>query len=421
MSGDYLAGPQGLLRSINERAVLDVIDREGPLGRPEITRATGLSKTTVAQALRELVAREVVEEAGADTTRRGPAATLYRVAPRCAFGLGVDIGHLRIRAVVVDAAGEVLARAETGTPQRHAADVADAVTTLAAQCAEQAGTGLTAVGQAVIGVPAVVGRDGRTIRRAYGLPEGGAGLVEAIERDLRTPLLLENDVNLAAVAEQRFGACADVADFVLLGLGVGLGAGVVLGGRLHRGYAGGAGEVGFLPHPATELGTEVLGARRIAEQAREAGIADRPSPRELFERARGGDERALAVVDATARRIAHVAASIALVIEPELFVLGGAAGASADLLLDRVRHHLAEDAAPLPIRVIASGVTGDAVLRGAAWLARHHARERAFAAATGPAAGTGTGTDEGADEDAARAHDTDPAGRPRGPRREDPT
>ncbi|WP_433212673.1 MarR family transcriptional regulator [Microtetraspora malaysiensis] len=81
MGGDYLAGPQGLLRSINARAVLAVIDREGPLGRPEITRATGLSKTTVAQALRELVAREVVDEAGTDTARRGPAATLYRIAP----------------------------------------------------------------------------------------------------------------------------------------------------------------------------------------------------------------------------------------------------------------------------------------------------------------------------------------------------
>ncbi|MFI7040630.1 ROK family protein [Microbispora rosea] len=383
MSANYLAGPQGLLWSINARAVLDVIDREGPLGRPEITRATGLSKTTVAQALRELVARGAVEEAGADTTRRGPAATLYRIAPRCALALGVDIGHLRIRAVLVDAVGETLAQAETRAPRRRVADTAAAVAALAAECAGRAGTEPGAVGQAVVGVPAVVARDGRTVRRAYGLPQGGRGLAEAIERDLPVPLLLENDVNLAAVAEQRFGACAGVADFVLLGVGVGLGAGIVLGGRLHRGFAGGAGEVAFLPHPATELGTEVLGARRIAEQARQAGIEGSPSTREIFDSARAGDERALAVVDATARRIAHVAASVALVIEPELFVLGGAFGASADLLLGRIRRHLARDAAPLPIRVIASGVPGDPVLRGASWLARHRARERAFAAAVG--------------------------------------
>ncbi|MEU6414379.1 ROK family transcriptional regulator [Microbispora sp. NPDC046933] len=398
MSGNYLAGPQGLLWSINARAVLDVIDREGPLGRPEITRATGLSKTTVAQALRELVARRVVEEAGADTTRRGPAATLYRVAPRCALGLGVDIGHLRIRAVLVDAVGKTLAQAETRAPRRRVADTAAAVAALAAECAGRAGTDPGAIGQAVVGVPAVVARDGRTVRRAYGLPQGGRGLAEEIERDLPVPLLLENDVNLAAVAEQRFGACADVADFVLLGVGVGLGAGIVLGGRLHRGFAGGAGEVGFLPHPATELGTEVLGARRIAEQARQAGIEGTPSPREIFESARGGDERALAVVDATARRIAHVAASIALVIEPELFVLGGAFGASADLLLGRIRRHLARDAAPLPIRIIASGVPEDAVLRGAAWLARHRARERAFAGVVGgPPYDTTTGRPYDAD------------------------
>lgn len=185
---------------------------------------------------------------------------------------------------------------------------------------------------------------------------------------------------------------------------------MVLGGRLHRGFAGGAGEVGFLPHPATELGTEVLGARRIAEQARRAGIEGRPSPREIFERARGGDERALAVVDATARRIAHVAASIALVIEPELFVLGGAAGASADLLLGPVRRHLARDAAPLAIKVIGSGVPEDAVLRGAAWLARHQARERAFAAVTGGRPSE-TRTGHPSDAGAGRLYDTR-AGRP---------
>ncbi|MEU7941856.1 ROK family protein [Microbispora bryophytorum] len=226
------------------------------------------------------------------------------------------------------------------------------------------------------------GRGARRPHREAGLraAAGGRGLAEAIERDLPVPLLLENDVNLAAVAEQRFGACAGVADFVLLGVGVGLGAGIVLGGRLHRGFAGGAGEVAFLPHPATELGTEVLGARRIAEQARQAGIEGSPSTREIFDSARAGDERALAVVDATARRIAHVAASVALVIEPELFVLGSAFGASADLLLGRIRRHLARDAAPLPIR---SGVPGDPVLRGASWLARHRAWERAFAAAVG--------------------------------------
>lgn len=365
-----MAGTQALLWSINARAVLEAVDALGPTGRPELVQATGLSKTTVAQALQELLARGVVREAGLDTERRGPAATLYGTAPGSGHAIGIDAGIEHIRAVLVDLAGTELGRAERASRPGGETN-ADVIAELAAEVA-----GGREVGQAVIGVPALVARDGRSIRASRGLP-GAARLGEELQVRLPYPILLENDVNLAAVAEQRRGAGRGVEDFVLLGVGSGLGAGVVIGGRLHRGFAGGAGEVGFLPYPATALGGEVLSARWIAEAAREQGIEGRPA--ELFRRAAAGEAAALAVAEAIARRLAHVIGAIALVIEPELFVLGGE---GAEVLLEPVRRHLAADAPELVVNVAGSLVAGDAVLQGAALVAHQHVREHVFTEAT---------------------------------------
>ncbi|MFI6479256.1 ROK family protein [Nonomuraea sp. NPDC050663] len=365
-----MAGPQALLWSINARAVLEAVDALGPTGRPELVKETGLSKTTVAQALQELTARGVVREAGLDTERRGPAATLYGTDPGSGYAVGIDVDMERVAAVLVDLAGAEVARVCRPTIGAEQG-VAQAVAGVAVEVA-----GPRAVGQVVVGVPALVARDRRGIRASRGLP-GAAHLGDELHELLPYPVLLENDVNLAAVAEQRRGAGRGVDDFVLLRVGSGLGAGVVIGGRLHRGFAGGAGEVGFLPHPATALGGEVLGARQIGQVAREQGVEG--SPAELFARAAAGEASALAVAEATARRLAHVIGAIALVIEPELFVVGGS---GTEVLLEPVRRHLAADAPELVASVTGSGVPGDAVLQGAALVAHEHVRERVFTEAT---------------------------------------
>ncbi|MGP4102382.1 ROK family protein [Nonomuraea sp. KM90] len=374
-----MAGPQALLWSINTRAVLEAVDAQGPTGRPELVRATGLSKTTVAQALQELLARGVVREAGLDTERRGPAATLYETAPGSGHAIGIDVAAERVSAVLVDLAGAEVSRAERelrGEGEERAVPAggpaAGGLAGIVAELAAEVAGGRT-VGEAVVGVPAIVARDGKSVRASRGLP-GAATLGAELQARLPYPILLENDVNLAAVAEQRRGAGRGIEDFVLLRVGAGLGAGVVIGGRLHRGFAGGAGEVGFLPHPATALGSEVLNARGIA---REQGFEG--SPAELLAMASAGAAVAIDAADAIARRLAHVIGAIALVIEPELFVVGGE---GTEVLLEPVRRHLVADAPELAVNVTGSGVPGGAVVQGAALVAHEHVRERVFTEAT---------------------------------------
>jgi predicted NBD/HSP70 family sugar kinase len=391
----FPAGDQRLLRSINERAVLEHIDRVGSATRADITRSTGLSKPTVALALVTLGDRGWVQETGSVTGRKGPVAALYSVRPEAGFAIGVDIGHDWVNLNLADITGRVRAhrRAEL---DRGPGGLAVQVTALISEVASEVGIAASDISEVVIGVPAAVGRDGRKLSYAEGLPEGGAGLGESLAADLPTTLVLENDVNLAALAERSHEPAIGVEDFVLLTLGHGVGLGIIIGGRLYRGFDGAAGEVGLLPttrvsrvgkaYPPLE---EHLGSAYIESSARDLGMIGEVSPRAVFAAARAGSTIALAVVRDTAESIAYTIACLAPVLDPPLVILGGAIGANPDLLQDRVSEHLAK-LTPLRPVIKTSELGADAVLIGATVLAVERARSAAFDGFQGgrkPAAG----------------------------------
>ena len=231
MSQRYPAGPQSLLRAINSRAVLEIIAVDGPLTRTELAHRTGLSKPSISAMLASLLDRGAVQEVGQVSGRKGPAAVLYRVAPDCAWSVGIDIGHNRLHVAVADVTGDVRARAAVDV-RRTRASLVRQVTTVVSSTLAEVGLSLGDVTQVVVGVPGVVGPDGRELSYADALPDDGRGLGRALEAAFPAPLVLENDVNLAALAERAQGHGVGVDDFVLVSLGVGLGVGVVLGGRL---------------------------------------------------------------------------------------------------------------------------------------------------------------------------------------------
>lgn len=393
-----LAGTPALLRSLNARAVLDVLGSGDLLARPDVVAATGLSKTTVAQTLRALTATGVVVDAGLDHDRRGPAATLYRVDPDYAFGLGVDVARDRVRVAVVDVTGAVRARAERRDVKPSPTSRARAAAELARACATDVETRLGAgttvePTRAVAAVPAIVGTDGRTIRRVPGFEKGGTAVHDALQDALGCPVTLENDLNLSALAEQRDGVARGVGSFVVLGLGDGFGAGIVLDGRLHRGASGGAGEVSFLPSPDRPLGAETLGASALSAIAKDYGLPEDLTARDLVDRVEHGDVVAAEALDVVARRLGIIAAGVELVLEPELFVLTDQAARAP--LAERVTRFLAEGLAVLPIRVAPSTLGGDSVVVGAGKAASDALRDEVFRTA---AAVPGNGVLDGDDD-----------------------
>ncbi|MGI5482741.1 ROK family transcriptional regulator [Streptomyces lavendofoliae] len=390
-------GTPRVLRAMNDRAALDLLLEHGPLSRTRIGKLTGLSKPTASQLLARLEAAGLVVATGVTEGRPGPNAQLYAVNGRAAYAAGLDVTPRRIRAAVADLTGAVAGEFELATPKKAAGDVARQVTEALDGAVKAAGITRGEVRRLVIGTPGAFDPSTGRLRYASHLPGWhSATLLDELAAALPMPVEYENDVNLVAVAEQRLGAARGHADFVLLWNQEGLGAALVLGGRLHRGFTGGAGEVGFLPVPGAPLVRQVTransggfqelaGAQVLARLAREYGVEDVPRGEhsevaaELVRRAAGAGSGPYArLLDAFATGLATGLASLVAVLDPELVVLSGEViVAGGEALRERVEAELGELAASRP-RLVVGGVQRHPVLRGALESALAATRDEVF-------------------------------------------
>ncbi|MEU3854139.1 ROK family protein [Streptomyces sp. NPDC029554] len=239
-------------RAINDRLALRLLQQEGPLTAGRLKQLTGLSRPTVADLVDRLTAAGLIAVVGeAGEQRRGPNAKVYGIVADRAHLAALDVRTEGVAVAVADLVGRVLAEAsvpiggETGTGPAVEQAVA-----LVERAAKEAGADrLHTVG---IGAPGLIDPATGELRDSSGLPEWHRRLVAALQERLpEARVSVENETNLAAVAEQRDGAARDRDTFVLLWLGHGTGAAVVLDGALRRGASGGTGEIGFLPVPGT--------------------------------------------------------------------------------------------------------------------------------------------------------------------------
>lgn len=395
-------GTPSVLRAMNDRAALDLLLEHGPLSRTRIGKLTGLSKPTASQLLARLEAAGLVVATGTATGRPGPNAQLYAVNAAAAHVAGLDVNAHRIVAAVADVTGETVGEFELLTPGRRADGVVREVTEALDGAVAAAGLTRADVHRVVIGTPGAFDPNTGRLRYASHLPGWhSATLLDELAAVLPMPVEYENDVNLVAVAEQRRGAARGHDDFVLLWNEEGLGAALVINGRLHRGFTGGAGEVGFLPVPGAPLVRQVTkanaggfqelaGAQVLARLARELGIEEAPGSgthheiaAELVGRAAEAVERGeagpySALLDRFATGLATGLASLVAVLDPEIVVLSGELfSRGGEQLRARVAAELAELAASRP-RLLAGDVTHRPVLRGALESALATTRDEVF-------------------------------------------
>jgi predicted NBD/HSP70 family sugar kinase len=410
-SGLFAARP-ALIRALNEQLLLDHIRSSGPYSRADLARVSGLSKPTVSLALANLERAGLIQLAGQRTGLPGRIALLYEVRPEAGFVLGLDIGLRYLRGAVADLAGEVRARRSVPV---HATTVADRVAELVALADELcAGAGITRaeIIQTVVGSPGVYDPQRNLMALTGGVP--GWDRPEALA-GLRTAfgpaLAIENDVDAAALAERALGVGQEADNFAFVHVGSGVGMGLVLGGRLHRGVHGVAGEIAFMPlgrDPRAWRDTEAsagslagsgggslagsgaddervtaghegviidpaearrrgtleiaAGADGIVRAARRAGLTGLATPQAVFEAAAAGDERAAAVMAGEARLVAAAICCVIAVVDPSLIVLGGGIG-QAPGFAEAVTRALEEIAPVLPdVKVSALGT--DVVVDG---------------------------------------------------------
>jgi predicted NBD/HSP70 family sugar kinase len=373
-----------LLKRLNERTVLETIRARAPISRAEISRRVGISKPTVSLALQSLVEAGLVREALQDPAGPSYGAVFFEPVPDAAFVLGLDLGARFLRGAVCDLAGEIRVRQDVELRGGDAEWALDAMMALHGSLVSASGLPAERIDGVVVGVPGVVDRRSGTLRLATNVPglEGRPFETELRER-LGIAVTLENDVNLAAVGEQWLGVARGIEDFAFLSVGTGLGMGLVVGGELHRGHHGAAGEVdyalgglGDAIDPSAE-GVAALATRLAAERSDGTSLTPPYEPRTIFAAARSGDRLAAAVVEETAHRIAAHIAPIAAVADVALVVLGGGIGANGDLLLTPVRERLGTWM-PYPPRVEISSLGEAAVLMGALAVGLRSALDNVF-------------------------------------------
>jgi predicted NBD/HSP70 family sugar kinase len=361
-------GTPAWLATQNDRAAFRLLLTHGPLSRSQLGELSGMSKPTAGQMIARLERAGLISPAGEVTGARGPNATSYGVRTDSLTGVAISMLEEGIEAVLVDPTDAVhpVTTLPTGTDRTPVGDVTAAVV---AACAA-AGVRRDSVSLVVIGVQA--GFDSATDRLSFtdtlpGWPEQGARA--AIEGATGLAVIIENDVNLATLAE---GAATGLVDFAYLWLGEGLGAGLDAGGHLQRGATGSAGEIGYLEVPRSALAidpaaldftdlvgwpgmTALLGCATYAE-----ALAALP-----------GNDTAL---ESLADRIALLVDTLAAVADPAQVVLGGPTalvGAERLAALVQARVALRRE---LP--VLAARAGSDPVLLGARRLLVESIRER---------------------------------------------
>ncbi|MFG1800035.1 ROK family protein [Micromonospora carbonacea] len=391
MSATRLPGTPRLLRALNDRAALELLLEQGPLTRARLGELTGLSKVTASQLVERLEERGLVARVGEQAGGRGPNAQLYAVRPGSAYVVGVDVGAERVVAACADITGAVVSRVEQST--RDTDDPVGVVHNAVVQAASGAGAELSSVRRVVLGTPGLVDPASGDITFAFNLPRWHRGLLAALREDLATPVVFENDVNLAAVAEAQSGAARENRDFVLVWVGAGVGLAIMLGGRLHHGSSGAAGEIGYLPVPGVPIPRDVsrrakpafqqlAGADAVLAVAREHGLPADSAADAVRAAIAAGTAGGL-LLDELARRLALGVASTCVVLDPPLVVLAGEVGqAGGAALAERVQHEVAAITLVRP-RVVPTGLTEEPILHGALRTALDAVRDEVFGSTVG--------------------------------------
>ncbi len=354
-NGKAAEGTLPWLRERNRRRVLDVLREQGKISQADIARRTGLSRSSVSTLIQELKEAGQVSavEAKAPDSRGGRPATQLVLQKSPQALLGIDFGHSHVQVAVADLAHNILAERACDLDVNHRAfEALDASARMAAEVLGAAGVQKRDVVGVGIGIPGPVDHAHGTVGSATILPGWlGLQIPNEMEQRLGLPVEIENDANLGALAELTWGAGRDCSNFAYIKAATGIGAGLVIDGRLLRGASGTAGEIGHTT--LDEFGPLGYCGNRGCLETVASGPAilqlvgpspDHPqSLARVIEQAAQGDVRCRRAIADAGREIGVAVAGLCNLVNPERVIVGGLLSRAGDLLLqpmrDAIRRH----------------------------------------------------------------------------------
>jgi predicted NBD/HSP70 family sugar kinase len=375
---------------VNRTAIIEALIEHGPISRREIGVLTGLSPATVNRLTGNLIQEDLVTQHGQEASTGGRPSILLRYTGSSRVVAGMQIRHDRASGILVDFDGVIIHSEECpfdiaaagGVDQvgqqtirlEKTIELFDSLIATAARL----GSPCLSIGVAVPGV--VQEPDGRLGSiPELGWPEVALGGI--LRERTSIPVIIENDANALAVGELHRGAAQGVSNLVAIVLETGLGTGIITNGKLYRGHAAQAGEIGYMLMDRPALGKVFpqrgdlelrLGSVAMTRQAREQGMSipdgELLNAQRFFALARSGNAIAERVVAEFLDILSLAIAAMTSVLSPELVVLGGGLAADADILIPGIRERLIGRIPRIPT-IVPAALVEDAVMMGAAELA----------------------------------------------------
>ena len=342
------------VRAQHSRLILNLLWKHQEISRADLARRTSLSRSTVSAIVSDLLSKGLAKEARAGVSSGGRRPIILEFQDQSSFIVGIELGATHVSCVLTDLRCKVRASWSAPAPVRDEPEVALQKMTMAVRSVLEAGgvQPFQVLGFGVA-VPSPVDQERPGELLPLIVPKWkGYNIATHLEESFKRPVLVDNDANLGALAELWWGAGSSARDLAYIKVATGVGAGLIINGRIFRGSGGIAGEIGHTsidPNgPQCICGlkgclTTFIGTPALLERAKDklrASGSNRLPPAsidELVNAALDGDPMSVDLIQYAGDKLGVGIANLLNLLNPEMVVLGGGIARAGDLLLDGVR------------------------------------------------------------------------------------
>ena len=370
------------MRWVNRSAILEYIRLHSPTSRTAIAKALGVSMPTVKRIVDDLFKENLLVSAGRTEQGMGRRRHLFAYNKDACSVIGIDLGGTKFYGALANIGGEIIHQVSLQHHNTTGEESLDLVAAMIDDLLAHAADDPPLRGIAV-GAPGITCNQEGVIEWAPSLNWRDFPLKKRLEERFRLPTFVDNDVNLAVLGEHWFGSGRDAQNMMLVSIGTGVGAGLIIDGALYRGHSKASGEVGYLVPDVHALGKAYEGFGALESVVSGTGISERaaqrqndgddspaPSSEDVFRVARAGEAWAQEVVEETIDYLALGIANINTLLDLELIVLSGGVARQSDLLIDGIYRRIKGVIPRIP-RIEVSQLGRSATVMGAIVLVVH--------------------------------------------------
>jgi glucokinase len=357
------------MREINRSAILEIIRRESPISRTAIAEHLDVSLPTVMRIVDELVEEGFVRPQGSTEWSGGRRRPLLEFNAE-SFVIGIDMGGTKMYGAISDLGGNILDEVDITRQATSGEENYTLLTELIDTLLTNPKLENRRVRGIGVGAPGITRHEEGIVKWAYSLNWRDFPLKARLTKRYKLPITVDNDVNLAAMGELWFGAGQDTQNMILITIGSGIGAGIIIDGALYRGWSESSGEIGnFIPgreflvknyqdFGALETVASGIGIveRACANQRSEGEASGEISLTvdDVFNAASQGQAWAVSVIDEAVDYLAIAIANLTVSFDPELIVLGGSISPFADMLVGPILRRIKGVIPTLPKLVVSN-------------------------------------------------------------------